>query len=56
MKARPSNNDTAEMKSEKERAVSKAFMQYLSGAGPFADWEAEREVFTGYMVCDSMLS
>ncbi|KAF9466987.1 ribonuclease H-like domain-containing protein [Collybia nuda] len=43
----PSAN--TEMKSKKERTVSKAFMQYLAGVGPFADWEAEREGFTSFM-------
>lgn len=50
MKARPSNDDTSEMKSYKERMLSQAFMNYLAGSGPFADWEAERAGFEEIMV------
>ncbi|KAJ7157411.1 ribonuclease H-like domain-containing protein [Mycena filopes] len=42
MKSRPDNPDTAEEKTEKEKVVAKAFMQYLAGTGDFADladWE-----------------
>lgn len=50
MKARPSNDDTSEMKSHKERVLSQAFMAYLAGSGPFADWEAERAGYVDIMV------
>ncbi|KAJ7092992.1 ribonuclease H-like domain-containing protein [Mycena belliarum] len=39
--SRPDNQDTAEEKNAKEAAVSKAFMQYLSGTGDFGDFDAE---------------
>ncbi|KAJ6498527.1 ribonuclease H-like domain-containing protein [Mycena vitilis] len=41
--SRPDNQDTPEQRTVKEAAVSKAFMQYLSGTGEFADFEAEEE-------------
>ncbi|KAF9461681.1 hypothetical protein BDZ94DRAFT_1263077, partial [Collybia nuda] len=49
MKAQPSNDDTSEMKSYKERMLSQAFMNYLAGSGPFANWEAERAGFEEIM-------
>ncbi|KAJ7779844.1 ribonuclease H-like domain-containing protein [Mycena metata] len=42
MKSRPNNPDTSEEKAEKDKELSKAFMQYLAGTGDFADlndWE-----------------
>ncbi|KAJ6563447.1 ribonuclease H-like domain-containing protein, partial [Mycena sp. CBHHK59/15] len=41
MKGRPDNPDTADEKAAKENALSQAFMQYLSGTGDFADFDAE---------------
>ncbi|KAJ7463541.1 ribonuclease H-like domain-containing protein [Mycena latifolia] len=41
MKGRPDNIDTPEERKAKETEVSKAFMQYLSGTGDFADFDAE---------------
>ncbi|KAJ6603939.1 hypothetical protein B0H10DRAFT_2314618 [Mycena sp. CBHHK59/15] len=41
MKGRPDNADTADEKAAKENALSQAFMQYLSGTGDFADFDAE---------------
>ncbi|KAJ6622322.1 ribonuclease H-like domain-containing protein [Mycena sp. CBHHK59/15] len=38
MKGRPDNLDTPEQRRVKEAQVSKAFMQYLSGTGDFADF------------------
>ncbi|KAJ7154126.1 ribonuclease H-like domain-containing protein [Mycena filopes] len=42
MNSRPDNPDTPEQKSEKEKQLTKAFMQYLAGTGDFSDlanWE-----------------
>lgn len=50
MKSRPSNPDTPDIKKEKERTVSQAFMAYLSGTGAFADWNIERDDFLKEMV------
>ncbi|KAJ6467375.1 ribonuclease H-like domain-containing protein [Mycena sanguinolenta] len=36
--SRPDNEDTPETRTVKEKEVSKAFMQYLSGTGDFADF------------------
>ncbi|KAJ6626317.1 hypothetical protein B0H10DRAFT_2211206 [Mycena sp. CBHHK59/15] len=41
MKGRPDNPDTADEKAAKENTLSQAFMQYLSGTGDFADFDAE---------------
>ncbi|KAJ7105348.1 ribonuclease H-like domain-containing protein, partial [Mycena epipterygia] len=41
IKSRPDNEDTPEEKKTKEAAVSKAFMQYLSGTGDFVDFDVE---------------
>ncbi|KAF9060875.1 hypothetical protein BDP27DRAFT_1370138 [Rhodocollybia butyracea] len=38
MNDRPENTDSPEVRHEKERQLSKATLQYLSGTGPFADW------------------
>ncbi|KAJ6618888.1 hypothetical protein B0H10DRAFT_1218947 [Mycena sp. CBHHK59/15] len=43
MKNRPDNTDTPEQRVAKEREVSKAFLQYLSGTGEFTDWADDRE-------------
>ncbi|KAJ6603954.1 ribonuclease H-like domain-containing protein [Mycena sp. CBHHK59/15] len=40
-RGRPDNPDTADEKAAKENALSQAFMQYLSGTGDFADFDAE---------------
>jgi hypothetical protein len=37
---RPDNEDTADQIKAKENTISKAFMQYLSGTGDFADFDA----------------
>ncbi|KAJ7730528.1 ribonuclease H-like domain-containing protein [Mycena metata] len=42
VRSRPDNEDTPAQRDVKEKAVSKAFMQYLAGTGDFADlndWE-----------------
>ncbi|KAJ6504514.1 ribonuclease H-like domain-containing protein [Mycena vulgaris] len=41
MKNRPDNPDTPEQRKVKETQVQKAFMQYLSGTGDFADFNAQ---------------
>ncbi|KAJ7483534.1 hypothetical protein FB451DRAFT_1170127 [Mycena latifolia] len=41
MKGRLGNTDTPEERNAKETKVSEAFMQYLSGTGDFADFDAE---------------
>ncbi|KAJ7494917.1 ribonuclease H-like domain-containing protein [Mycena latifolia] len=41
MKGRPDNTDTPAERKAKETEVSKAFRQYLSGTGDFADFNAE---------------
>ncbi|KAJ7784179.1 ribonuclease H-like domain-containing protein [Mycena metata] len=49
IKSRPDNPDTSEEKAEKDKELSKPFMQYLAGTGHFADlndWE-EIEVSLG---------
>ena len=38
----PSNNDTALQKSEKEKAVQKAFLKYLVWSGDFGDFKENR--------------
>jgi hypothetical protein len=41
MMNRPDNSDTPEKKKAREAEISKAFMQYLSGMGDFADFNVE---------------
>ncbi|KAJ3791970.1 ribonuclease H-like domain-containing protein [Lentinula aff. detonsa] len=45
LKSHPGNDDSQAAQTEKERQLSKALLHYLSGTGPFADWEAERADF-----------
>ncbi|KAJ7667280.1 hypothetical protein B0H17DRAFT_1210360 [Mycena rosella] len=40
MSDRPDNSDTPEQRKVREAEVSKAFLQYLSGMGDFADFDA----------------
>jgi hypothetical protein len=54
MKARPSNVDSPEQHVAKERALSKGFMQYLAGTGPFCDWRNERDSFEDIMVSSEL--
>jgi hypothetical protein len=50
MKAQPSNHDNIQECTTKERALSKSFMQYLAGTGPFADWRDQHDGFEDIMV------
>ena len=46
----PQNKDGPEAQAEKERMVSKVFLQYLAGAGQFTGWKDDREEFEKTMV------
>lgn len=50
MKTRPSNSDLPQERATKERALSRSFMQYLAGTGPFSDWKDQRAGFEDIMV------
>lgn len=50
MKTCPSNGDLPDVRIVKKRALSKAFLQYLAGTGPFSDWKDERESFEDIMI------
>ena len=50
IKGHPSNKDSPAERLEKERAVSTAFLQYISLTGVFAAWKEEREEYEILMV------
>ena len=39
VRSHPSNNDTALLKGEKEKAVRKVFLKYLAWSGDFGDFK-----------------
>lgn len=47
MNSRPSNLDSPAVRQTKEDRLTTAFMQYLSGTGPFAEWEEDRKTWSG---------
>ncbi|KAJ7746676.1 ribonuclease H-like domain-containing protein [Mycena metata] len=56
----PDNLDSPEKKAEKEKALSKAFMQYLAGNGDFVDfnakeWENTYDNTDPIMVCEVLV-
>lgn len=50
MKSRPDNNDTLDVRTSKDQAVSTAFIQYLASTGPFMGWKEEQAEFEILMV------
>jgi hypothetical protein len=52
---RPDNLDTPEERAENEKAVSKAFSQYLATTGTFKEFAAKKDTFKASLVCSSFL-
>jgi hypothetical protein len=50
MKSWPDNNDTLDVRTSKDRAVSTAIIQHLVSTGPFAGWKEEQAEFEILMV------
>jgi hypothetical protein len=55
MNNQPSNKDSPELRAEKEKALRKAFMKYLSSLGDFADFKENQSDWEKTFVGDVIL-